>query len=353
MVDQELEQETRESVEEDSNVPEPVVPVSPKRNGPWRILVAVLSVILCGALAAGGYLGVRVQRLQNQVEDLLDTTVAKSRIRDLVAQYGLSTTFLQQMFPQEYVYVGRQGIGFAPFQEALQRHSYDWSGLGAGNGRYSYTAPDGTQALAGVDVSTYNGDIDWEAVKADGISFAMIRLGFRGYGESGKLVLDNKFLQNIQGATQAGLDVGVYFFSQAITVDEAVEEAEFVLSALEGYSITYPVVFDLENIDYDAARTDNLTAEMATQVTQAFCQYIEQAGYRPMIYGNVAWMMECIDMTQLTQYDRWLAQYQSPPTFPYQFHMWQYSNQGKVAGIKGSVDMNLLLTPFNQETASP
>lgn len=343
MLDQNLEQET-ERVEECFAVPEPV---KEKRRGPRSKLVTGLALALCVTLAASGFLGFQVIRLKHQVENLLGSTVAKRTVQNLATQYGLTTTFLQQLFPDTYVYVGKQGISFAPINEDLQQHSYDWTGLNTDGGQYSYTAPDGTQALAGVDVSTYNGDIDWAAVKADGISFAMIRLGFRGYGESGKLVLDDKFLQNIQGATQAGLDVGVYFFSQAVTVEEAEEEAEFVLSALEDYSITYPVVFDLETIEYDTARTDDLTVETATQVTQAFCQRIAQAGYQPMIYGNVAWMMDCIDLTQLTGYDLWLAQYQSTPTFPYQFHMWQYSHQGTVAGISGNVDLNLLLTPLS------
>lgn len=343
LLDQNLEQET-ERVEECFAVPEPV---KEKRRGPRSKLVTGLALALCVTLAASGFLGFQVIRLKHQVENLLGSTVAKRTVQNLATQYGLTTTFLQQLFPDTYVYVGKQGISFAPINEDLQQHSYDWTGLNTDGGQYSYTAPDGTQALAGVDVSTYNGDIDWAAVKADGISFAMIRLGFRGYGESGKLVLDDKFLQNIQGATQAGLDVGVYFFSQAVTVEEAEEEAEFVLSALGDYSITYPVVFDLETIEYDTARTDDLTVETATQVTQAFCQRIAQAGYQPMIYGNVAWMMDCIDLTQLTGYDLWLAQYQSTPTFPYQFHMWQYSHQGTVAGISGNVDLNLLLTPLS------
>lgn len=343
LLNQNLEQET-ERVEKCSAVPEPD---KEKRRGPRSKLVTGLALALCVTLAASGFLGFQVIRLKHQVENLLGSTVAKRTVQNLATQYGLTTTFLQQLFPDTYVYVGKQGISFAPINEDLQQHSYDWTGLNTDGGQYSYIAPDGTQALAGVDVSTYNGDIDWAAVKADGISFAIIRLGFRGYGESGKLVLDDKFLQNIQGAIQAGLDVGVYFFSQAVTVEEAEEEAEFVLSALEDYSITYPVVFDLETIEYDTARTDDLTVETATQVTQAFCQRIAQAGYQPMIYGNVAWMMDCIDLTQLTGYDLWLAQYQSTPTFPYQFHMWQYSHQGTVAGIEGNVDLNLLLTPFS------
>lgn len=343
MLDQNLEQKT-EGVEERSAVPKPE---EQKRRGPRSKLVTGLAVALCVALAASGVLGFRVIRLQNQVANLLESTVAKRTVQNLATQYGLTTTFLQQLFPESYVYIGKRGLSFASIDAGLQQHSYDWNGLSTDSGRYSYTAPDGTKALTGVDVSTYNGDIDWAAVKADGVSFAMVRLGFRGYGESGKLALDDQFLKNIQGAAAAGLDVGVYFFSQAITVDEAVEEAEYVVDALEGYPITYPVVFDLENVDYDTARTDGLSVETATQVTQAFCQRVAQAGYRPMIYGNVAWMMDCIDLTQLTEYDLWLAQYQSTPTFPYQFAMWQYSHQGSVAGIEGNVDLNLLLTPLS------
>lgn len=346
-----LDQPEEATGEEPLSSPKPVK-ASRKRPRGWPVVALALCVgVLCGAVPTGLYFTTKLERLQTRMEE---TTVAKSTIRDLVYQYGLTTTFIQQMFPQDYVYVGEHGIAIEPMNEALTRHSYDWSGLGEEkNGRYTYTAPDGTQALVGVDVSTFSGTIDWAAVKADGISFAMVRLGFRGYGESGKLVLDDQYLANIQGATEAGLDVGVYFFSQAITVEEAEQEAAYVISALEDYSITYPVVFDLEKIGYDIARTDDLSVEMATQVTQTFCERVTQAGYHPMIYGNVAWLMDRIDLTQLTEYDLWLAQYQKTPTFPYQFRMWQYTNQGTVAGIEGSVDMNLLLTPFSQETATP
>ena len=166
------------------------------------------ALALCVAVAIFGGLCLKVYQLHNGVEWLLENTVAKSTIRDLAYQYGLTTTFLQKLFPQSYVYMGANGITISPLKNDLTQHSYDWSGLREENGRYQYTAPDGTQALAGVDVSTYNGDIDWAAVKADGISFAMIRLGFRGYGETGNLVLDDKFQQKIQGGTQTGLGVG-------------------------------------------------------------------------------------------------------------------------------------------------
>lgn len=342
MENQMLDQE-RETAEETSDgLGRPPQPTQKKPT--WK---KTWALALCVVVAIVGGLCLKVYQLHSRVEWLLENTVAKSTIRDLAYQYGLTTTFLQKLFPQCYVYMGTNGITIAPLEEDLERHSYDWSGLREENGRYQYTAPDGTQARTGVDVSTYNGDIDWAAVKEDGISFAMIRLGFRGYGESGNLVLDDTFQQNIQGATAAGLDVGVYFFSQAVTVEEAVEEAEYVLSALEGSSITYPVVFDLEQVAHDEARTDDLSVETATQVTQAFCQTIAQAGYQPMIYGNVTWLMDRIDLTQLTEYELWLAQYQTTPTFPYSFTMWQYSHQGSVAGIEGNVDLNLLLSPFS------
>lgn len=337
MEDQILERER----ETEGETPEQPKPPRMRRPG-GKVLVA-----LCVVVAIFGALCVKLYRLQSQVTWLRENTVARSTIRNLAYQYGLTTTFLQKMFPGSYVYMGVNGITIAPLEEELEQNSYDWDGLSQEGGRYQYTAPDGTQALTGVDVSTYNGDIDWEAVKADGISFAMVRLGFRGYGESGKLALDDTFQQNIQGATAAGLDVGVYFFSQALTVEEAQEEAEYVLEALKNYSITYPVVFDLEHVDYDTARTDDLSVETATQVTQAFCQRIAQAGYQPMVYGNVQWLMDRIDLTQLTQYPVWLAQYQSTPTFPYQFSMWQYNHQGTVAGINGNVDLNLLLSPLS------
>ena len=343
-MENQIKDQKRETAEETSEqLGRSLQPTPQKRKWPGK----KWAVALCVILAIVGGLGLKVYQLHSRVEWLLENTVARSTIRNLAYQYGLSTTFLQKMFPHSYVYMGANGITISPLEDDLEQHSYDWSGLSEENGRYQYTAPDGTQALAGVDVSTYNRNIDWAAVKADGISFAMVRLGFRGYGESGKLVLDDTFQQNIQGATAAGLDVGVYFFSQAVTVDEAVEEAEYVLDALEGYSITYPVVFDLEQVAHDEARTDDLSVETATEITQAFCQTIAQAGYQPMIYGNVTWLMDRIDLTQLTEYELWLAQYQSTPTFPYQFTMWQYSHQGSVAGIEGNVDLNLLLSPIS------
>lgn len=141
-------------------------------------------------------------------------------------------------------------------------------------------------APLGIDVSTYQGEIDWEQVALSGIDFAMIRLGLRGYTQGG-IRMDSMFERNIDEALAAGLDVGVYFFSQAVSVQEAEEEADFVLGQLEGYTLTYPVVFDWESVSDASARTNHMDAEEVTRCAAAFCDKIAAAGYTPMIYVNL------------------------------------------------------------------
>jgi GH25 family lysozyme M1 (1,4-beta-N-acetylmuramidase) len=200
---------------------------------------------------------------------------------------------------------------------------------------------EGRQAKEGIDVSFYQGEIDWEAVAADGVDFAMIRLGYRGYTQGG-LALDSYFTRNIQGALDAGLEVGVYFFSQAITPEEAEEEAQFVLDNLQGYDIRYPVVFDWEPIlPQSNARTDEMDPQLLTQCAAAFCAVIQQAGYDPMIYLNQDMGYLTFDLAQLTDYPLWLAEYDTSPDFYYHFDLWQYTHSGTVDGIQGSVDWNL------------
>ncbi len=199
--------------------------------------------------------------------------------------------------------------------------------------------------INGIDVSKYQTTIDWEAVADDGIQFAIIRLGFRGYGEAGTLVEDNYFRQNYEGAKKAGLDVGVYFFTQAITVEEAVEEANFVLETLQGASLDTPVYLDVESISYDTGRLDSaeLTQEQITENCDAFCETIENAGYEAGIYANMHWLNEKMNSDELERkYRIWLANYKEQTPYEGEYHMWQYTSQGTVAGISGSVDMNVL-----------
>ena len=205
-------------------------------------------------------------------------------------------------------------------------------------GRYLGCIKAGT--IPGVDVSYYQGQIDWEQVKASGIEFAIVRLGYRGYGEEGKLVEDKLALDNIEGALAAGLKVGVYFFSQAISVEEAREEAQFVLDRIEEYDITMPVVYDWEYIS-EEARTANMDRRTLTDCYIAFCEKIEAAGYTPMPYFNTYQSRDLMNLYELERWPFWLALYSSRMTFPYRIEMWQYTDSGRVPGIEGNVDLNL------------
>ncbi len=193
----------------------------------------------------------------------------------------------------------------------------------------------------GIDVSKFQGKVDWKKVKEDGVEYAFVRVGYRGYGSSGKLVTDEAFEDNIKGATSNGVDVGVYFFSQAVSEEEAIEEANYVLEAIEGYDVTYPIVIDIEEVTDSDARTADMTQEQWTKNCIAFCETIKAAGYTPMIYGNLKTYFIMLDMTQLEAYDKWFAQYDTSVYFPYEFDIWQYSESGKVNGISTDVDLNV------------
>lgn len=208
-----------------------------------------------------------------------------------------------------------------------------------------YTAS-GAASHIGIDVSTFQGEIDWTQVKASGVEFAMIRAGFRGYGESGAIHEDAHFVQNIQGALGAGLEVGVYFFSQAVTEEEAREEAQSVLNWISPYTITYPVVFDWETVEDTTARTHGLEPELVANCAKAFCDAVQEAGYMPMIYFNRNQGYNVYDLAQLGGYEFWLAGYTAIPDFTYSFQMWQYSSEGTVPGIEGPVDLNICMVDY-------
>jgi len=217
-------------------------------------------------------------------------------------------------------------------------------GFSMEDGRAAYRA-DGVEARLGVDVSHMQGKIDWQAVADDGVEFAIIRAGGRGYGvDTGTLYEDTRFAYNLKQAQKAGLQVGTYFFSQATSVQEAEEEAQFLLDMLDGAQLSGPVVFDWENIDYTEARTDNVDVTTLTEAALAFCRIIEQAGYQPMVYLN-QYMAYLRYNTGVAKYPLWLAQYSEKPDFPYEFWMWQFTDQGRVDGIQGNVDLNLFFMP--------
>lgn len=228
-------------------------------------------------------------------------------------------------------------------------HSYDYSGLKFIDGRYVYYQNDEVTSKTGIDVSYHQKDIDWKAVAADGIDFAMIRVGYRGY-ESGLLNLDEQFHNHVKGAVDAGINVGVYFFSQALTVEEAKEEAYFVLDIIDEYEITYPVAFDWEIMGVNSARTNSMRANTLTECAAAFCDTISDAGYMPMLYSGLRLALLKLDLSKLSDYDIWYAQYKdghNPPELAYDFKMWQYASDGKVDGISGDVDLNISFVDYS------
>ncbi len=210
------------------------------------------------------------------------------------------------------------------------------------DGRMYYEDDQYTSAT-GIDVSSYQKEINWENVKADGIDFAMIKVGYRGYSE-GEIKDDSRFEENIDGALEAGLDVGVYFFSQATTVQEAVEEAEYVLEKVGDRELAYPIAFDMEYVA-GGDRINNLTCEEKTAIANAFCQYIVSKGYRAMIYASTDWLYDEYNIMSLTDYAVWMAHYTEKPQYPYEYSIWQYEDSGTVDGISGSVDLNIAILP--------
>ncbi|MCI6713537.1 MAG: hypothetical protein MR523_01130 [Lachnospiraceae bacterium] len=194
-------------------------------------------------------------------------------------------------------------------------------------------------AKLGIDVSKWNKEIDWQAVKEEGIEFAIIRCGYRG-AASGALVIDPMYEENIKGAIDAGIPVGVYFFTQAINEVEAVEEASMVIRLIEDYDVDYPVFLDSESAG-GKGRADMLDAEERTNVHEAFLETVSAAGYETGIYASKNWLNDRINMTDLSTYKTWLAEYTDVPSYDEYYHMWQYTSKGTVDGIETQVDLNL------------
>lgn len=191
----------------------------------------------------------------------------------------------------------------------------------------------------GIDVSSFQGEIDWQAVAQSGVTFVIIRAGGRGYG-NGELYEDSRAQLNYQGAKDAGLKVGTYFFSQAVSTEEAVQEAEYLLELTQTWQLDMPVVYDWEYVSPDA-RTGLVDRQTLTDCMLAFCQRIEQAGLQSMVYFNPTQSRDLFHIEQITDYPFWLAMYSDWMTYPYRIDMWQYTNEGQVPGIQGNVDINL------------
>ena len=290
---------------------------------------------------------------QNDVNNFIEKAKKEflDKLKSMVENGEGMLSILQYFYP-DYIIAPSDGeYFFFQISDKLQKNNFEleqfkypvyneekeiWEGTA------SYMEGTEKEAKKGIDVSTFQGDINWKKVKNDGIDFAIIRLGFRGY-ESGKIVLDSKFEDNIEGSLKAGIDTGVYFFTEALNEKEAVEEAEFVIENLEGYKINMPVVIDVEeSANKEKTRTRDVTAEQRTKNVIAFCEKIKSAGYDVMIYGNLKSFMIMMNFEDLEQYDKWFAYYRYPFHFPYKIKMWQYTSSEKIDGIDGKTDVNLM-----------
>ncbi|MBR3769787.1 MAG: hypothetical protein IKL06_04575 [Lachnospiraceae bacterium] len=293
---------------------------------------------------------------QAELDSLVEKAVQSAKIEASVEalagmkQYlaeGMSAVeAFRAVYTDEIVIAADGKYHFIPIRDDLKQNKYTTENLRVlENGEYQYVEDGQVTSYKGIDVSRFQGKIDWNAVAADGVSFAFIRVGNRGYG-SGAVLQDDTFERNIKGANAAGVKAGVYFFSQAVTEAEAVEEANFVLEQIAPYQIDCPVVCDMEMIAGDEGRADSLTPEQRTQMIKTFCDTIAAAGYTPMIYMNLELAAIRINLEELESYDKWFAYYNPEMYFPYEYTVWQYSEKGTVAGVPEKVDMNISFEPI-------
>lgn len=345
-----------------------------KRKVDWNIVltpifaaVALIAMLVC--FFTIGYYQIKEKKAeealamapitysQEEVDRMVDSAVEKAvdeavsetnedflmQIRSRMESGESTISMLRDFYPDSIVLYDKGKYVFKDIVDTIRHNNLSAENIRADEETGEVTYVNGEEVIShkGIDVSKFQGEIDWESVKEDGVEYAFLRLGIRGY-TSGEIVIDESFEENIEGALNADIHVGVYFFSQAVTEQEILEEADFVIKNLEPYTIDYPVVIDIEEINSDNARTKDLTAEERTKLVIAFCERIREAGYTPMIYGNLKTFMLMLDITQLEDYEKWYAYYSAEEFYyPYDFSIWQYTESGSIAGIDTDVDMNI------------
>ena len=257
--------------------------------------------------------------------------------------------FEAPLYDEKYLTI--YGIGNRRYliekDESVNKTKISSSDLQKGDDGYKrYVGSDSSiKSHVGIDVSKFQGNIEWDKVKGDGVEFAIVRLGYRGYSE-GNVYIDPFYKNAMEGAAKAGVDTGIYFFSQAINVEEAIEEAELCIKELAPYKVKYPVIIDVEFIANDDGRANKLTRQDRTDIVKAFCEKVKEAGYVPGFYANTKWSVMGLDLAQLQEYDFWFANYNDTFSYPYEYEMFQYSESGSVAGIVGNVDLNICFKDY-------
>ena len=275
-------------------------------------LTGTLAAVCAAAMLLGGCSG---SDNSNKENSKADTTVTDSSSTAQVSETAVQTT---------------------------ESAKIDNGGLSNEDGFMVYRVDGQPASVTGIDVSSFCGDIDWQRVKNAGVTFVMVRLGGRGYGDEGALYSDDRAVEYISGAQAAGIHTGGYFFSQATNADEAKEEARYCQELLGDLRLDYPLAYDLEFIENDTARTDGMTVEQTTDCARAFCDEAKALGYEPMLYFSESSEPSAkYDLNKLSDCELWFSEYSDAPTFPYNFGMWQYSNTATVDGVENNVDLDL------------
>ncbi len=292
------------------------------------------------------------EELSVQVEDARQQAMKEvlESIRSGLSQGDSVLETLRPFYPEDMIVYSGGKYHFVPINRSLKQSSLDEANLSIlDTGEFQYLKDGEVISHKGIDVSKHQGDIDWSLVAQDGVEYAFIRVGYRGYG-TGKMMEDEFFEDNIKEAIANGIKVGVYYYSQAITEEEVLEEAAFVLEKIAPYKIECPVVFDVERVtDAKGGRMNEITVEERTHFASVFCQAIQNAGYRPMIYHNTEMGIMMLDLAALEAYDKWFAAYSDKFYYPYEYKLWQYSQKGKIQGITGDVDLNISFAPLWEE----
>ena len=275
-------------------------------------LTGTLAAVCAAAMLLGGCAG---SDNSNKENSKTDTTVTDSSSTAQVSETSVQTT---------------------------ESAKIDNSGFSNEDGFMVYCVDGQPASVTGIDVSSFCGDIDWQRVKNAGVTFVMVRLGGRGYGDEGALYSDDRAVEYISGAQAAGIHTGGYFFSQATNADEAKEEARYCQELLGDLRLDYPLAYDLEFIENDTARTDGMTVEQTTDCARAFCDEAKALGYEPLLYFSESSEPSAkYDLNKLSDCELWFSEYSDAPTFPYNFGMWQYSNTATVDGVENNVDLDL------------
>ncbi len=275
------------------------------------------------------------------------TNSLKALIQEKLESGEGTTSTIRSLFPDQMVVASSGRYYFFPILDSIAHHEFNEGDFVEGeDGFLEYVGSnENIKVKKGIDVSRFQGKIDWKKVADSGVEFAFIRVGLRGTTE-GKILVDDFFEDNMKGATENGIDVGVYFYSQALDEVEALDEVQLVLDMIEPYEVKYPVVIDIESADSDSARTNDMSSDSYEAVVKMFCDTVRSAGYTPMIYGNVKSYTLLMDAQDVDDYDIWIAYYGNPLYYPYHFDVWQFTSSGTVPGIDGNVDLDICITEY-------